>query len=209
MSFLPSENRARPSGCPFDHMPRRPPINAAAPKAPGGPGAIIVLGSAPALRLLSPAMEQAKLFGVRLVPIGKESVMRNRVLSSAALLTLLALPLAACQTGAATGAAGGAVTGAVVGGPVGAVVGGVAGAAVGSALSAEESTRVRTFTVAQRRPSIRMTEEVMVGQPLPPRVRLYPVPRTVGLQSEYSYTVVNDQTVLVDPQTREVVQVIE
>jgi uncharacterized protein YcfJ len=154
-------------------------------------------------------MEQAKLFGVRLVPIGKESVMRIRVLNSAALLTLLALPLAACQTGTATGAAGGAVTGAMVGGPVGAVVGGVAGAAVGSALSAEESTRVRTFTVAQRRPSIRMTEEVVVGQPLPPRVRLYPVPRTVGLQSEYSYTVVNDQTVLVDPQTREVVQVIE
>ena len=132
--------------------------------APGGPRPGIPLRSGPRLcgSFRSP-MEQAKLFGVRPVPIGKESVMRNRVLSSAALLTLLALPLAACQTGTATGAAGGAVTGAVVGGPVGAVVGGVAGAAVGSALSAEESTRVRTFTVAQRRPSIRMTEEVVVG----------------------------------------------
>jgi hypothetical protein len=135
--------------------------------------------------------------------------MRHRVLNSAALLTLLALPLAACQGGATTGAAGGAVTGAVVGGPVGAVVGGVAGAAVGSALTADESTRVRTFVVAQRRPSIRVADEVVVGQPLPPRVRLYPVPANVGLQSNYSYTIVNDQTVLVDPQTREVVQVIE
>jgi hypothetical protein len=144
-----------------------------------------------------------------MMPIGKESVMRNHILSSAALLTILALPLAACQSGAATGAAGGAVTGAVVGGPVGAVVGGVAGAAVGGALTAEESTRVRSYVVAQRRPSIRVSEEVVVGQPLPPRVRLYSVPPTVGLQNSYSYTIVNDQTVLVDPQTREVVQVIE
>ncbi len=155
------------------------------------------------------ATEPAKLSGDRPVQIGNDPVMRNRVLSSAALLTLLAIPLAACQSGATTGAAGGAVTGAVVGGPVGAVVGGVAGAAVGSALSADESTRVRTYVVAQRRPSIRVAEEVVVGQPLPPRVRLYPVPPSMGLQTNYSYTIVNDQTVLVDPQTRQVVQVIE
>ncbi len=135
--------------------------------------------------------------------------MRNRVLNSAALLTLLAIPLAACQTGATTGAAGGAVTGAVVGGPVGAVVGGVAGAAVGGALTADESTRVRTYVVAQRRPSLRVPNEVVVGEPLPPRVRLYPVPPTVGLRTNYSYTIVNDQAVLVDPRTRTVVQVIE
>lgn len=137
--------------------------------------------------------------------------MRNRVLRSTATLAVLALPLAlaACQTGTTSGAAGGAVTGAIVGGPVGAAVGGVAGAAVGSVLSAEESTRVRTYTVAQRRPSMRISEEVAVGQPLPPRVRLYSVPQSVGLQNPYSYTIVNDQTVLVDPQTRTVVQVIE
>jgi hypothetical protein len=89
------------------------------------------------------------------------------------------------------------------------VVGCVAGAAVGGALTAEESTRVRTYVVAQRRPSIRLSDEVVVGQPLPPRVRLYPVPSSVGLQNPYSYTIVNDQTVLVDPQTRRVVEVIE
>jgi hypothetical protein len=106
-----------------------------------------------------------------MVLLGKESVMRNHVLSSAALLTLLALPLAACQSGTTAG--------------------------------------VRSYVVAERRPSIRVSEEVMVGQPLPPRVRLYSVPPTVGLRTNYSYTVVNDQTVLVDPQTRTVVQVIE
>jgi Protein of unknown function (DUF1236) len=139
--------------------------------------------------------------------------MRDRVLSSAVVLTILALPLAACQTGtatgAATGAAGGAIAGAVIGGPVGAAVGGVAGAAAGGVLSAEESTRMRTYVVSQRRPSIRMAEEVTVGQPLPPRVRVYPVPQTVGLPGSYSYTVVNDQAVLVDPQTRQIVEVIE
>ncbi|HZH52960.1 MAG TPA: DUF1236 domain-containing protein [Microvirga sp.] len=137
--------------------------------------------------------------------------MRNHALTSAALLTLLAIPLAACQTagGAATGAAGGAVAGAVVGGPVGAAVGGIAGAAAGGILTAEEENRVRTFVVAQRRPSIRVQEEVVVGQPLPSRVRVYPVPPTVGLQNPYGYTIVNDRTVLVDPQTREVVEIID
>lgn len=136
--------------------------------------------------------------------------MRSGVLSSAVLLSVLALPLAACQSsGVASGAAGGAVTGAIVGGPVGAAVGGVAGAAVGGALTADESTRVRSYVVAQRRPTMRVSDEVVVGQPLPPRVRLYPVPANVGLRNSYSYTIVNDQTVLVDPQTREVVQVIE
>jgi len=136
--------------------------------------------------------------------------MRKSILSSAAALALLALPLAACQSGGvASGAAGGAVTGAIVGGPVGAAVGGVAGAAVGGALTADETTRVRSYVVAQRRPTMRVEEEVVVGQPLPPRVRLYPVPTRVGLSTPYSYTIVNDQTVLVDPQTRTVVQVIE
>src|SRR5687768_1963077 len=37
--------------------------------------------------------EPAKLSRVRMVLLGKESAMRNHVLSSAALLTLLALPL--------------------------------------------------------------------------------------------------------------------
>jgi hypothetical protein len=135
--------------------------------------------------------------------------MSGRIQGVAIVLTFLALPLAGCQTGTATGAAGGAVTGAVVGGPVGAAVGGVAGAAVGAALSPEETTRVREYVVTQRRPSARVTEQVVVGQPLPPRVRFYPVPARVGLSNAYSYTVVNDQTVLVDPQTREVVGIIE
>jgi uncharacterized protein YcfJ len=153
--------------------------------------------------------ELLKLYGVRIVQLGKESAMRSHVLSSALLLTALAVPLAGCQTGAATGAAGGAVAGAVIGGPVGAAVGGVAGAAAGGVLTADESTRVRTYVVSQRRPSMRVRDEIVVGQPLPSRVRMYPLPENVGLRNSYGYTVVNDRTVLVDPQTRQVVEVID
>lgn len=156
--------------------------------------------------------EPAKLNCVRMVLNGKESVMRNHVLSLAS-ASVLALTLAACQTGAgtgaATGAAGGAVTGAVLGGPVGAAIGGVAGAAAGGVLSAEEASVVRTSIVAERRPSIRVQERVVVGQPLPSRVRIYPVPPHAGLREPYGYTIVNDRTVLVDPQTRQIVQILD
>jgi hypothetical protein len=54
-----------------------------------------------------------------------------------------------------------------------------------------------------------MSEDVVVGQPLPTRTRIYPLPASVGLQNPYSYTVVNGQTVLVDPQTREIVEIVE
>lgn len=124
-------------------------------------------------------------------------------------LVLLATPLAACSSGTATGAAGGAVTGAVVGGPVGAAVGGVAGAAVGSALSADENTRVREYVVTQRVAPVTYREEIVVGQTVPTRIRLYPVPQSVGLTNRYSYTVVNNRTLVVDPVTREVVEVID
>jgi hypothetical protein len=119
------------------------------------------------------------------------------------------IPVAACSSGTTTGAAGGAVTGAVIGGPVGAAVGGVAGAAAGAALTANETTRVHQYVVTQRRPSARISEEVVVGTALPPRVRLYPVPPQVGLTTRYDYAVVNNRTVLVDPASRQVTYIIE
>ena len=126
-----------------------------------------------------------------------------------ALAALVALPLAACNPGMTTGAVGGAVTGAVIGGPVGAAVGGATGAAIGGTLSADESMRVRQYVYSNPQPSLRMSERVVVGTPLPSRVRLYDVPPSVGVQTSYRYTIVNETPVLVDPQTRTVVQIIE
>ena len=119
------------------------------------------------------------------------------------------MPLAGCGSTTTTGAAGGAVAGAVVGGPVGAVVGGVAGAAVGAALSPEESTRVRTYVVAQRRPSYTVRDEVVVGYRVPRRATLYMIPRDAGITTMYRYTVINNRAVLVDPNTREIVEILD
>ena len=135
--------------------------------------------------------------------------MSHRVLRAITALAIVAVPLAACQTGGTTAAVGGAVAGAAVAGPVGAAVGGITGAAVGAVLTPEESARVRRYVVAERRPSVRVTEQVIVGEPLPPRVQLYSFPTRLGPEAGLRYAVVNERTVLVDPKTREVVQIIE
>jgi hypothetical protein len=124
---------------------------------------------------------------------------------------LLALPVAAQaeEGGVAAGAATGAVGGAIVGGPIGAAVGGVTGAVVGGVLSGPDETRVRQYVVRDRRPSVRVENEVVVGSELPGTVRYYEIPNDVGVKTTYRYTVVNDHTVLVDPRTRRVVQVID
>ncbi|MFG1397527.1 DUF1236 domain-containing protein [Roseixanthobacter pseudopolyaromaticivorans] len=114
----------------------------------------------------------------------------------------------AAQGGAAAGATTGAIGGAIVGGPVGAVVGGVGGAVVG-AMIGDQSPRFQTYVVEQRRPSYTYAEPVAVGAQLPDQgVTYYEVPAEYGATS-YRYTVVNNRTVLVDPQTHRVVQVIQ
>jgi hypothetical protein len=53
--------------------------------------------------------------------------------------------------------------------------------------------------------SVVVQERIVVGEPLPPSVQLRVVPN----HSEYSYAVVNDRRVIVEPRTRKVVRVIE
>lgn len=111
------------------------------------------------------------------------------------------------QGGAASGLATGAVGGAVVGGPVGAVVGGVGGAVVG-AIIGDNTPRFQRYVVEQRVPSYAYSEPVAVGTVLPAQGVVYhQVPQEYGA-TEYRYTVVNDRIVLVEPQTRRIVQII-
>ncbi len=113
------------------------------------------------------------------------------------------------QGGAAAGMTSGAVGGAIVGGPVGAVVGGVGGAVVG-AIVGDQTPRFRSYVVEQRVPSYTYAEPVAVGTVLPREGVVYrEVPREYGTASEYRYTVVNNRVVLVEPQTRRIVQVID
>ncbi|TCR62521.1 DUF1236 domain-containing protein [Bosea sp. BK604] len=110
--------------------------------------------------------------------------------------------------GALSGGAAGAVGGAIVGGPVGAVVGGVGGAVAGGIVG-DNTPRFKQYVVQQRVPSYTYSNDVEVGTVLPSRGVVYhTVPREYGV-SKYRYTVVNDRTVLVEPKTRRVVQIIE
>jgi hypothetical protein len=88
------------------------------------------------------------------------------------------------------------------------VVGGVGGAIVGG-LADEQRPRFRQYVVQQRPRSHRYQEEVRVGAVLPSSgVTYYEVPAEYGVR-DYRYTVVNDRTVLVDPRTHRVIQIIE
>ena len=133
--------------------------------------------------------------------------MRMKLLAGAATLALLVPFAAHAQNGAAAGATAGAIGGAVVGGPVGAVVGGVGGAIVGG-LTDANTPKFREYVVREKHPSYRYSGEVVVGAELPPTgVTYYEVPREYGV-TEYRYTIVNDRTVLVDPKSHKIIQII-
>jgi len=123
----------------------------------------------------------------------------------AAAALVLASGVAFAQSSTVNGAAGGAVTGAIVGGPVGAAVGGVAGATVGAILEPPPQ-KVVTYVREAPAPSARVVvkQKVVVGQPLPETVVVTPVPDN----PKYSYAVVNDERVIVEPSSRKVIQVI-
>ena len=129
--------------------------------------------------------------------------MKSQLISLFAVAALAGSAMA--QEGTVTGAAGGAVTGAIVGGPIGAAVGGVVGAVAGTAL-APPPPKVVTYVEQQPVPADRVVlkQPIVVGKPIPRHVVLTPVPEA----PEYAYTVVNEQRVIVDPQTYTVVQVL-
>lgn len=103
--------------------------------------------------------------------------------------------------GAVGGAAAGAATGAVIGGPAGAAVGGVIGGAVGSQALPPTAC---SYVVKTEVPVTKIEKKVVVGEPLPETVELHPIPET----KTYVFANVNDQRVIVDPQTRVVVEVV-
>ena len=130
----------------------------------------------------------------------------------AVLGTALVMPLAAQAQGIPGGIQRGAEEGAAAAGPAGGVVGGVVGGVAGGVaglLGIEERPRFRQYVVREARPSYRYQEEVRVGAVLPASgVQYYEVPAEYGVRG-HRYTVVNDRVVLVEPQTRRIVQIVE
>jgi hypothetical protein len=138
--------------------------------------------------------------------------MQTKFLGPILLLAALAVPMAAHAQGTIRGAERGAAQGERDAGPVGAVVGGALGAVagtVGGILGVEDRPRFRTYVVEQRVPSYRYESDFRVGAVLPEQgVTYYEVPAEYHV-SGYRYTYVNDRAVLVDPNTRQIVQIIE
>ena len=138
--------------------------------------------------------------------------MKIKLLMPMVVLASMALPLAAQAQGTVRGAQEGAEEGGRAAGPVGAIVGGAIGAAtgtVGGILGVDERPRFREYVVRERRPSYAYREEVRVGTVLPEAgVTYYEVPPEYGVR-DYRYTVVNGRTVLVEPRTHRIVEIVE
>ena len=117
--------------------------------------------------------------------------MRNRILALAALGIALGTPIAAsAQSGITVGRA-----------PV--VVDS------GPAIAVEQRPAFRDYVVEQRVPAFSIPDRVAVGATLPEAgVTYYDVPQRFGATT-YRYTVVNGATVLVEPRSRRVVEVMD
>ena len=73
----------------------------------------------------------------------------------------------------------------------------------------ERGSRDGERAAEQRRPSYQYREDVRIGAVLPDEgVTYYDVPPEYGAR-EYRYTVVNGRTVLVEPRTRRIVEIVE
>ena len=130
-------------------------------------------------------------------------MMRTRLVLAVIAAAALSPSLAFAQASTAGGAVGGAIIGGAVGGPVGAAVGAGIGGTVG--LAAEPPQGVITYVERERAPSVTVRERVVVGQPLAAEVQVRAIPQHDG----WSYAVVNNQRVIVEPKTRKVVKIIE
>jgi hypothetical protein len=138
--------------------------------------------------------------------------MIRRFIGVAAIVGAVALPNLAQAQGVPGGIERGAREGERAAGPVGAIVGGTIGGVVGGVagvLGVDQRPRFRSYVVEQRRPSYQYREDVRVGAVLPEAgVTYYEVPQEYGVR-DYRYTVVNGRTVLVEPGTRRIVEIVE
>ena len=76
-------------------------------------------------------------------------------------------------------------------------------------IAVDQRPAFREYIVRERVPTYTIPDRVVVGGVLPDAgITYYDVPQTYG-STPYRYTVVNGQTVLVEPRSRRIVQVVE
>lgn len=116
--------------------------------------------------------------------------MRNRILALAALAAAIGSPLAAqAQSGVTVGRAPAADS--------------------APTIATDQRPAFREYVVEQRVPAFRIPDRVVVGTTLPEAgVTYYDVPQRFGATT-YRYTVVNGETVLVEPRSRRIVEVLD
>jgi Protein of unknown function (DUF1236) len=121
--------------------------------------------------------------------------MRNRILAIATIAAAIAVPMAAQAQGEMT-------TG-VVRAP------GVIVDEDAPGIMVEQRPAFREYIIREHVPTYTIPDRVVVGGVLPEAgVTYYDVPQTYGV-TPYRYTVVNGRTVLVEPRTRRIVEVLE
>jgi hypothetical protein len=118
--------------------------------------------------------------------------MRTRIFAIAALAAAIVAPIAAqAQSNVTVGV-----------GP------GVAVTESGG-IAVDQRPAFREYVIRERVPNYTIPDRVVIGGVLPETgVTYYDVPQTYGA-TPYRYTVINGSTVLVEPRTRRIVQVIE
>jgi hypothetical protein len=133
--------------------------------------------------------------------------MRNRILAIAAIAGVIGAPIAAqaqsdvreMANGMAVGVAPSTTT--VISTPVEVDADG--------GIAVAQRPAFRQYVIRERVPTYTIPERVVVGAVLPDDgVTMYDVPQTFGA-TPYRYTVVNGETVLVEPRSRRIVQVVE
>jgi hypothetical protein len=125
----------------------------------------------------------------------EELIMRNKLLAIAAIAGAISVPVAA--------QAQSVITTEVVRGVPAVVDDDVGGIAVA------QRPAFREYVIREHVPDYRVPGRVVVGGVLPEEgVTYYDVPQSYGM-TPYRYTVVNGETILVEPRTRRIVQVVE
>jgi hypothetical protein len=118
--------------------------------------------------------------------------MRNRILAIAAIAAAISTPIAAQAQNT-----------------VGVVRGGTVVIDDNEGIAVDQRPAFREYIVRERVPNYTIPDRVIVGGVLPETgVTYYDVPQTFGV-TPYRYTVVNGRTVLVEPRSRRIVQVVE
>ncbi|MEH6785780.1 MAG: DUF1236 domain-containing protein [Paracoccus sp. (in: a-proteobacteria)] len=121
-------------------------------------------------------------------------------------VTVIEAP-AADKAGAGQNAAVGGVTGAAMGalvaGPIGAVAGAALGGTSGAAATEEPDAQVTTYVTQNTVDPVYLEGEVVPGAGIPEDVTLYDIPEYPA----YRYAQINGQTVLVNPNDRQIVYI--